>query len=137
MKFPYIKFPFKDTTLKWVERPFIPIKILGPKSIWEGYALLDSGADRCLFNAEIADDIGVDLSKCQIQNFGGIEGGNIRAKLQKIKLQVVGIEEKIEVNAGFVNSNAVSAILGQEGFFDNLRIKFEKDHGIIEVNLAK
>lgn len=137
MKFPYIKLPFKDPTLKWVARPLIPIRIFGPKVVWEGYALIDSGADRCLFNLEIAQDIGLDLSESQIQNFGGIEGGSIKAKLHKIKLQVVGIEEKVEVTAGFVSSNSVSAILGQEGFFDNLRIKFEKDHGIVEINLVK
>lgn len=134
MKFPYVKLPFKDSTVKWVARPLIPIRILGPKGIWEGYALIDSGADRCLFNLEIAQDIGLDLSNTTIQNFGGIEGGNIKAKLHKTKLQVLGIEEKIEVIAGFVSSNGVSAILGQEGFFDNFRIKFEKDHGIIEIN---
>ncbi len=136
MKFPYVKLPLKDSTLKWVARPLIQIRILGPKGAWEGYALIDSGADRCLFNLEIAQDIGLDLSNAAIQNFGGIEGGNIKAKLHKIKLQVIGIDEKIEATAGFVNSNSVSAILGQEDFFDKFRIKFERDHGIIEVGLV-
>lgn len=36
--------------------------------------------------------------------------------------------------AGFVDSNGVAAILGQEGFFNEFRIKFERDRGIIEIN---
>src|SRR5258708_31639793 len=116
MKFPYIKFPFKDPKSRWVQRPYIPVRIFGPRGVWEGYGLIDSGADRCLFNVEIAKDIGIDLSDQPTELFGGIEGGKILAKLYKIKLQIVGIEHKIEITAGFINSSAVSVILGQTDF---------------------
>jgi hypothetical protein len=43
----------------------------------------------------------------------------------------------IEIEAGFVDSPSVSAILGQEGFFDAFKIKFEKDHNIIEITHSK
>lgn len=45
MKFPYSKLPSHNPNLKWIARPYIPIKILGPKRSWEGYGLIDSGAD--------------------------------------------------------------------------------------------
>jgi hypothetical protein len=67
----------------------------------------------------------------------GIEGGRLVAYIHKIKLQVVGIENIIEIEAGFVDSPAVNAILGQEGFFDAFKIKFEKDHNIIEITPSK
>lgn len=137
MKFPYIKLPLSDPKLKWVSRPYISIRLTGPKGTWEGYGLIDSGADRSLFNIQIAEKIGLNLTKSQTQNFGGIEGGNQEAKLSKIQLQVIGMDETIEIVAGFINSSGVSAILGQEGFFDNFRIKFEKDHGVVEVILVK
>lgn len=137
MKFPYIKFPSKDPKRKWVSRPLIVVRIFGKKGVWEGYALIDSGADRSLFNLEIAKDIGLDLTESQVENFSGIEGGSLKARLHEVKLQIVGMEEKIKIVAGFVRSDAVSAILGQDGFFDNFRIKFERDHGVIEINLAK
>jgi hypothetical protein len=63
----------------------------------------------------------------------GIEGERLDAYVHKIKLQVVGIENIIEIEAGFVDSPAVDVILGQEGFFDAFKIKFEKDHNIIEI----
>ncbi len=137
MKFPYLKLPSFDPNFKWIARPYVPIKLTGPNEFWEGYGLIDSGADRSLFNTQIAEKIGLNLDKGQDENFGGIEGGNLKASLQKVKLQVIGINEEITIMAGFVNSSGVAAILGQEGFFDSFRIKFERDHGIVEINLAK
>lgn len=133
MKFPYSKLPSYNPNLKWIARPYIPIKIIGPKRSWEGYGLIDSGADRCLFNSKIAQDIGLDLSEAQVENFGGIEGGNLKAKLNKVKVQIIGMNEEVEILAGFIDSSGVAAILGQDGFFDEFRIKFEKDHGIVEI----
>jgi len=133
MKFPYLKFPPYNPTLKWISRPLIPIILIGPTGSWEGHGLIDSGADRCLFNSEIAKQIGINISQGSTENFSGIEGGNLKASLHKVKLQVIGMSEEIEITAGFVTSPGVAAILGQDGFFDAYKIKFEKDHGIIEV----
>ena len=137
MKFPYIKLPSRSLNLKWVARPYILIRITGPKGFWEGYGLIDSGADRSLFNIQIAEKIGLDLTKAPEEFFGGIEGSSLKAKLHKVKIQIVGMKEYTEVLAGFIDSSGVAAILGQEGFFDNFRIKFERDHGIIEISQVK
>ena len=137
MKFPYLKLPSVDPKLKWVARPYIQIKLTGLKDYRIGYALIDSGADRCLFNIEIAEKIGLDLTEAPEEIFGGIEGGKLIVKLHKIKIQIVGMSEEIEVIAGFVKSSGVTAILGQEGFFDRFRIKFERDHGVVEINSVR
>lgn len=137
MKFPYTKLPSYNPNLKWISRPYILVKIIGPKRYWEGYGLIDSGADRCLFNIKIATDIGLNLDEGVNENFAGIEGGSLKATLQNVSLQITGMNQEITVTAGFVNSPGVTVILGQEGFFDNFRIKFEKDRGIIELNLIK
>ena len=137
MKFPYFKLPSFDPKLKWTARPYIPIRLIGPDGIWEGYGLIDSGADRSLFNTQIAEKIGLDLNEVITEDFGGIEGGVIKAKLHKVKLQVIGMDSDVEIIAGFVSSGGVAVILGQDGFFDAFRIKFERGRGIIEINLAK
>lgn len=133
MKFPYLKLPSYNPNLRWIARPYIPIKITGPKRFWEGYGLIDSGADRCLFNIKIAEDIGLDLNEENSDNFSGIEGGSLKATLQKVKLQINGMDKEITVVAGFIDSPGVVVILGQDGFFDHFTIKFEKDHGIVEI----
>ena len=134
MKFPYLKLPSIDLNLKWIARPYIQVKLTGSKDYRIGYALIDSGADRCLFNIEIAEKLGLDLVEAPEELFSGIEGGSLKVKLHKVKIQIVGMGEEIEVTAGFVKSSGVTAILGQDGFFDNFRIKFERDHGIVEIN---
>jgi len=55
------------------------------------------------------------------------------AYLHKIQLQIIGIEKRIEITTGFTDAPGVFAILGQDGFFDAFKIKFEKDHDIIEI----
>jgi len=133
MKFPYLKTPRADPRKKWISRPIIPIILFGTKGSVSIDALIDSGADRCLFNAEIGREIGLDIKTGEKEIFSGIEGGQIIAYLHKIQLKIIGIEKRIEITAGFTDAPGVFAILGQEGFFDAFRIKFEKDHNIIEI----
>lgn len=137
MKFPYIKTPVIDPRRKWTSRPIIPVTLFGPKGSVNVDALIDSGADKCLFNSALGNEIGLDLEKGEKENFSGIEGEEITASMRRVQLQVVGIDEKIEITAGFTDARGVFAILGQEGFFDNFRIKFEKDRHTIEVNPIK
>ena len=63
----------------------------------------------------------------------GISGQIEGYRLEKIKIKVEGMNESVEIPVCFVNSPTVSLLLGQEGFFDKYRIKFEKDHDIFEV----
>ena len=61
MKFPYIKTPHSDPYKKWVARPIIPVTLFGPGGSININALIDSGADKCLFNAEIGTEIGLNV----------------------------------------------------------------------------
>jgi len=133
MKFPYLKTPGKDPRKKWVSRPIIPIILFEPKGSINIYALIDSGADKCLFNSEIGKEIGLEIEKGKKEIFSGIEGGKLTAFLHPVELQIMGMEMRIEIEAGFVDSPGVSAILGQEGFFDAFKIKFERSRNVIEI----
>lgn len=137
MKFSYVKIPTLDPVKKWISRPIISIMLIGPKGSVVVDALIDSGADKCLFHKDLAKEIGLDLQDGKQEIFSGIVGKQIAAFNHKIHLQVLGIDRKIELLAAFADTPGVFAILGQEGFFDNFRIKFEKDHNTIEITLAK
>jgi len=137
MKFSYLKIPTNDPKRKWIARPIIQVALTGPGKSVIVDALIDSGADKCLFNSEIAKEIGLILEKGDAEYFGGIEGGKIKSFVHKIQLQIVGLDKKVEVSAGFIKDLKVSAILGQEGFFDAFKIKFEKDHNCIEISPSK
>ena len=134
MRFPYVKTPTRDPKKKWLSRPLIPVALFGPKGSIYIDALIDSGADMCLFHSDIGRDIGLKIEKGEREIFSGIEGGNVVVYVYTIYLQIIGMSEKVEVRAGFAETPGVSAILGQEGFFDNFQIKFQRNIHSIEIN---
>jgi len=97
-------------------------------------AIVDSGADKSLFDAEVGKDIGLDVESGEVEYFGGIGGNRINAFVHRVQMQVIGIDKIIEIPVGFTENLGISGILGQEGFFDAFRIKFEKDHDTFEIN---
>ena len=40
---------------------------------------------------------------------------------------------KVKIPVGFIDSRSVIGLLGQAGFFDSHRIKFERDHNSFEI----
>ena len=137
MKFPYIKTPPADPRRKWISRPIIPITLFGPKGSVNVDALIDSGADKSLFHIELGKEIGLNCKECRKEIFSGIAGKKIIAYVCKVQLQIRGIDKKIELLAGFADAPGIFAILGQDGFFDAFKIKFERNHNIIEITPVK
>jgi len=137
MKFSYLKIPHSNPNKKWISRPIIPVTLHGPKGSVNVHALLDSGADKCLFSDQFAEEIGLDLKSGEEETFSGIEGGRVKTYLHKIEMQLIGDNNKISIVAGFTTVPGVNAILGQEGFFDAFRVKFERDCDAIEISPSK
>lgn len=133
MKFSYTKVPSSDPRKRWVSRPIISV-VLTHKESTSIVAIVDSGADKSLFDAEVGKDIGLDVESGEVEYFGGIGGSRINAFVHRVQLQVIDIDKTIEIQVGFAENLGISGILGQEGFFDAFRIKFEKDHDTFEIN---
>lgn len=133
MKYRYTSFFPPDKTLKWIKKSIISIEVFGPKDSKNFAALVDSGADCSLFNIQLAEVLGIDLSRARSARFIGISGQIEGYRLEKIKIKVEGMNESVEIPVCFVNSPTVSLLLGQEGFFDQYHIKFEKNHDIFEI----
>jgi len=133
MKYPYLTVLNSDPNGKHFHRPVVDVEIFGPSRSISTFALLDSGADNCLFHFQYAKEIGIDLEKCKKSATMGVEGGKMEIYLTEIQIKIKGLE-KIKVPVGFIDSKSVNGLLGQIGFFDLNRIKFERDHGTFEIN---
>jgi hypothetical protein len=48
-------------------------------------------------------------------------------------LQLEGTDDRIEIEAGFIDSPGVDALLGQDGFFEHFRICFDRPKEEIEI----
>lgn len=137
MKLPYLKIPSADPQKPWITRPIIPVIISSQQKSVRIDALIDSGADRCFFHYELGKRLGLEVEKGRFEYIGGIEGLRSPVWIHNITLQIVGSDKQILIDVGFTKSAGVFAILGQEGFFDAHRIKFERDRGIIEITPVK
>ncbi len=136
MKYRYLVTSNRDLNKPHFRRPIVDVEIFGPKGSINTIALLDSGADNCLFNIGYAEPLGIDLAKCEKAATTGVEGGMKDVYLTNIAVQVKGLE-KITVPIAFIDSNSVNGLLGQIGFFDQNKIKFERDHDTFEITPVK
>jgi hypothetical protein len=120
MKFGYTKYGP-------IVRPVISVKLKwGDKEL--GYTVLvDSGADMCLFDAEIGKLIGIDIERGKKREVFGVGGKASFYFLCPVQIEVGGWTYEIE--AGFmpeVSGRVMPyGLVGQRGFFDNFIVKFD------------
>ncbi len=76
MKYEYTSFiDEKNPNSALKRKPLVDLELFGPTdSISVSMALVDSGADYCLFNIEYAKQIGIHLENCFRMDFTGISG---------------------------------------------------------------
>ena len=136
MKYRYLTQINKNPTKPHFRRPVVDVELFGPKKSIKTIALVDSGADYCLFNSEYAKSIGINLKDCEKDRTIGVEGEGKDIFICDLDIQVKDLG-KIKVPMGFIDSKSVIGLLGQTGFFDLHRIKFERNHNTFEINPVK
>jgi hypothetical protein len=129
VKFPYRKFSLTEPSAFFgpaIIKPIIPIKVLyGARDI-DYFALIDSGADFCIFDAEIGEAVGIEIERGEQIEFGGIQA----------KIGSTGYFHDVTIFVGGWRYNARVAfsreiaehgfgILGQKGFFYIFSITFD------------
>ena len=127
MKLPYEKDVASPTEAfpkrKAIFRPKISIRLIKGTRFVNCLALVDSGADECIFPAELGELIGIHIIKGKIQHFRGIGRGIITAYFHNVTLQAG--EHKFTSYVGFSDAPGVVPILGQSGFFNLFRVCFD------------
>ncbi|MBI4092542.1 MAG: hypothetical protein HY420_01325 [Candidatus Kerfeldbacteria bacterium] len=107
-------------------KPIIPVKVLyGTRDI-DYFALIDSGADFCIFDAEIGEAVGIEIERGEQIEFGGIQARTgSTGYLHDITIAIGGW--KYEARVAFSREIAEHGfgILGQKGFFDIFSITFD------------
>jgi len=131
MRFPYKKFKLNDGSE--LLKPIIPIGLLFNGEVVRYEALIDSGADFNIFNAEIGELLGIDIRSGNKVRFGGIAGEPFEVYLHNLTLEVGGWEHEVAAGFSYAISPYGFGILGQKGFFNLFRIKFILSKGIVEI----
>lgn len=118
-----MKFKYKSYGLG-VLRPVIPIEIEHLNLTVPYEVLVDSGADICIFNKQIADILGINLLKGIKLQVSGITGFPEDIYIHTLNIKIGGQGYKMDV--GFIKmSNTSYGVVGQKGFFDKFLVKFD------------
>lgn len=130
MKFPYFKLPLSRRSEFFgtsILKPIIPIEIFVGQQSVRYAALIDSGADFCIFDGEIGETLGLNVSDGRRITFGGIQAAGDFAQtfLHPVTLRVGGWEYKTMVSFSYDIAKHGYGILGQKGFFDIFVVKFD------------
>lgn len=141
--FSYCKFPVSPSDAfprrASASRPVIPVILINKQDQQKkiGYlSIIDSGADLCVFNADIGKVIGLDIHAGKSEILNGIPPHPITAYFHDILISLGGYEP--DCYAGFSDelSHLSYGILGQTGFFDRYKITFDYKSERIEFNTS-
>ncbi len=129
MKFEYFKFSLTKSSELFgnvILKPIIPVKVSFAGKSLRYATLIDSGADFCIFDAEVGEYLGIDIRSGKKETFGGIqEKSGAEAFIHDIGINVGGGDYKIKVGFSWDIAKYGYGILGQKGFFDIFVVKFD------------
>ena len=124
MKFPYVKLRHRDPHQKYILAPWIPINFQAHDDNYEIFALIDSGADFCIFDRGVAQFLRINIKSGRLLKTGGLSGSSNVYYFDNIWITVGGYQ--IKVTAGFVSGiladGSLSGILSRQGFFDYFKV---------------
>lgn len=118
---------------QYVFRPVIDIRIEWNSQSTQYRVLIDSGADYCVFHAEVAEVLGIPLTKGKKMIFYGTGGTPQAAYFHTIQMEIGGWPMELYCGFSYDMKTLPYGILGQTGFFDQFKIEFDYQNKRIEL----
>jgi len=127
-----------DTKGKLVKRPILELGLFTVDgNIINALGLVDSGADTTTMNIQYAKALGIELDENMYRPIIGIGNGKVKALISEIEFVIRHTEYKMKIPVWFVESENVDILIGQEGFFDAFKVKFDKANSSFELTETK
>jgi hypothetical protein len=112
-------------------RPVIPVRV-ATADRWIDYeVLVDSGADLCIFDAELAERLGLDLESGEPAVVAGATGGAHDVFIHPVELTVG--PRTFGARVAFMSTSEPYGLAGQRGFFSQFRVTFDQPKGQLEL----
>ena len=136
MKFKYRKINLKDpfSNKKYILRPIIPVSLQYRNKSIHYEALIDTGADFCIFPIELAKVLGINFIPNRIVYFSGVGSQPLKGFTADVILRIG--EVNVSTKIVFAESGT-TRILGQQGFFDHFDVKLSHQKQVIEIEPIK
>ncbi len=131
-----MKFKYKRI-VPGIIRPIIPITLRYKQNSPISYeALVDSGADLCIFPAQIGKLLGIDIKSGTPGQLSGVIGKSGRIYYHDIVVEIGG--NSTQVNAGFSYSKKIQCgFLGQKGIFNIYIVQFQYRKEVVDLRPYK
>ncbi|MBI2007282.1 MAG: retroviral-like aspartic protease [Candidatus Blackburnbacteria bacterium] len=110
---------------KKVLRPIIPVILVYDNKMVGYEALIDSGADYNVFDAGIAEILGIQISSGYKRQIAGIGGQKIKGYIHAVILKIADKKYKTRVIFSKEIPPHSFGVLGNQGFFDHFRVTFD------------
>jgi predicted aspartyl protease len=118
----------------YIRLPLLKVRLGSGENRPDVVGLVDTGATDCLFDRDVADDLGIELADSDVKReYFGVGGQALVGHIHTIRFQIHGFSEWIEIEAAFINTRLPYQLLGQSGFFDNYEINFKRYRGRFEI----
>ena len=103
----------------------VPVTLQHDDNSIQYEVLVDSGADICIFDAQLGELLGLTVEAGEKHNISGVTGVTEPYYIHEITIKVGGHPYKIK--AGFLKNIAKCGygVVGQKGFFDIFVVKFD------------
>jgi hypothetical protein len=122
-------FPEAENVLK----PLIPIVVRYREKKEKVFALVDSGADACLFPAGVAERLGIDVRAGARHDFVGISASRTPFFFHEVEILFGKYQQKTKVGFSASQNIGAGGILGQQGFFNHFVISFDHKNKFLEI----
>jgi hypothetical protein len=119
-------------------RPILPTVLTSENgTILECPALVDSGADACLFPLYVAQGLNLDLTTLPRSVTGGV-GNLLNVTFHAILTVDLGHGIRFRAEVGFTEgmNRAGFGLLGQQGFFENYNVEFRHRDRVFTIETA-
>ena len=135
MKFPYFKLPNPDPHKKFISVPWISARITAKDTEKKFFMLVDSGADNCILDRDVAEFLGINIYEGEHIKTGGIGEAADIYYLNDIYINIGGEEIKTlcGFKDGYLMNGLISGVLGRQGFFDHFKVCIDEKQKEIEL----
>jgi hypothetical protein len=113
----------------------LPVKLHSDDAYWECRAIVDSGADDCVFPASFASRLGLDLTtNTRTFVFGGAGSKNQIAYFFDLNVTFGDfVSYKLPIGFSAALESVGIGLLGQNGFFENFFVSFDLKSGFFSL----
>jgi hypothetical protein len=112
-------------------RPVIPVRVAASDRWIDYEVLVDSGADICIFDAELTERLGLDLESGEHAVISGAIGAAQDVYIHPVELTVG--PRTFGVRVAFMPTAEPYGLAGQQGFFSQFRVAFDQPKGQLEL----